>query len=172
MRSKFYGIRFPIFTLAKAPIRQEIRGSKLFIQPRSWSEDSLMLVDDVSLEMPYNKRLEALRTTSYNVIQYDYTCTTLSALLLSKSRWGYDSSNKTHFLDESYREYRMSYRKVTKISKTAFWVDRISYPFELPANLVDLKDLKNLWVGMVYVDFCWHIYDFSPFYKRKDRIKL
>lgn len=172
MRSKFYTIQFPIFTLKQAPESELYRKHRLFISPRKGDPNNLTLVDDLSIDAIYPRRLEQLRTTNYKVVEYDYTCTNLSALLLSKSRWGYDSACKTHYLNTSYKEYRMSYKKVIKVVKNAFWVDGISYPFELPDFLIEITDLKNLWVGMVYVDFCWHIYDFSPFYKKQDRIRL
>lgn len=172
MRSKFYTIQFPIFTKKKAPESELYKKDKLFVLPPKGDPNALILVDDLSIKDIYPRRLEILRNTDYKVIEYDYTCKDLSALLLSKSKWGYDSANKTHYLNQSYKEYRMSYKKVIKVVKNAFWVEGISYPFELPEFLIDIPDLKNLWVGMVYVDFCWHIYDFSPFYKQKDRIKL
>lgn len=172
MRSKFYGIQFPIFTTKKTPQSEFYKQNKLFILPQKGNENKLVLVDDLTLDVPYPRRLELMRLGAYSVIEYDFTCTNLSALLLSRSRWGYDSANKIHYFDRAYKEFRLSYRKVTKIRKNAFWLEGISYPFELPEFLLDIQDLKNLWVGVVYVDFCWHIYDFSPFYKRKDRIKL
>lgn len=172
MRSKFYGIKFPIFTTKKVPEEEFYRQNKLFILPKKGDTNKLILVDDTTINASYPRRLEILRLGQYKVIEYDYTCSNLSALLLSRTRWGYDSANRAHYLDSAYKEFRLSYRKVIKIRKNAFWVEGISYPFELPEFLIDLQDLKNLWVGMVYVDFCWHIYDFSPFYKRKDRIKL
>lgn len=172
MRSKFYTIQFPIFAIKNAPESELYKKDRLFISFQGDSPNSLTLVDDLSISEIYPRRLEKLRTTNYKVVEYDYTCFNLSALLLSKCRWGYDSANKTHYLNTSYKEYKMSYRKVVKVAKNAFWVDGISYPFELPEFLMDISDLKNLWVGMVYVDFCWHIYDFSPFYNHKDRIRL
>jgi len=172
MRSKFYGIQFPVFTTKKTHEGEIYKNNKLFILPNKGAEDKLVLVDDLSIKLPYPRRLELMRIGSYSVIEYDFTCTNLSALLLSRSRWGYDSANKIHYFDRGYKEFRLSYRKVIKIHKNAFWLEGISYPFELPEFLFDFQDLKNLWVGVVYVDFCWHIYDFSPFYKRKDRIKL
>lgn len=172
MRSKFYTIQFPIFTLKQPPESELYRKDKLFILPRGSNSNNLTLVDDTSINSIYPHRLEILRNTSYKVIEYDYTCMNLSALLLSKSKWGYDSAYKTHYFNHSYKEYRMSYKKVIKVVKNAFWVEGISHPFELPEFLVEISDLKNLWVGMVYLDFCWHIYDFSPFYKEKDRIRL
>lgn len=172
MRSKFYGIKFPIFTTKRIPDNEYFKQGMLFILPQKGNIDKLLLVDDSSLEYIYPKRLELLRTTSYDVIQYDYTCTSLSALLLSKSKWGYDSTGRTHYFDKNIREYKLSYRKINKVRKNSFWTDAISHPFDLPDFLIDITDLKNLWVGLVYVDFCWHIYEFSPFYKNKDRIRL
>jgi hypothetical protein len=172
MRSKFYGIQFPIFTTKKTPQSEFYKQNKIFVVPSSGKEDNLILVDDLSINATYPRRLEIMRLGPYKVIDYDFTCTNLSALLLSRSRWGYDSANKIHYFDSAYKEFRLSYRKVIKIRKNAFWLEGISHPFELPEFLIDFQDLKNLWVGVVYVDFCWHIYDFSPFYKRKDRIKL
>lgn len=172
MRSKFYNIQFPIFTTRSIPEQELFKKDKLFVMPKGGNANKLVLVDDLSIDDIYPKRLEKLRTTEYSVIKFDYTCKDLSSLLLSKSKWGYDSAHKTHYLNTAYRDYRMSYRKVISTRKTAFWLQGISYPFELPEFLLDIKDLKNLWVGVVYVDFCWHIYDFSPFYKSKDRIRL
>lgn len=174
MRSKFYNIQYPIFTLKDPPIQEIFRDNKLFIKKKSGRENDLLIVDNWSNteEENYLKRLEYLKANTDYAITFDYTCTNLSALLLSKSMWGYDSNFKTHYFDNYYKEYKMSYRKIIKIRETAFWVDNISYPFEVPKFLLNTENLKNLWAGLVYVDFCWHIYEFSAFYSKKDRIRL
>tara|TARA_Y100000389_G_scaffold65682_1_gene61797 strand:+ start:2615 stop:3139 length:525 start_codon:yes stop_codon:yes gene_type:complete len=174
MRSKFYNIKYPIFTLKDSPVDEIFRDKKLFIKKDFISSDSLLLVDswDNMSDNNYLKRLEYLNSVNNYTIKYDYTCTNLSALLLSKSKWGYDSNLNTHYFDNYYKHYKMSYRKIIKVKETAFWVEDISHPFELPKFLLNIENLKNLWAGLVYIDFCWHIYEFSAFYNKKDRIRL
>lgn len=174
MRSKFYNIKYPIFTLKNSPVDEIFRDKKLFIKKDFISSDNLLLVDswDNMPDSNYLKRLEYLNSINNYTIKYDYTCTNLSALLLSKSKWGYDSNLNTHYFDNYYKYYKMSYRKIIKVKETAFWVENISHPFELPKFLLNIENLKNLWAGLVYIDFCWHIYEFSAFYNKKDRIRL
>lgn len=149
------------------------RGTKLFIQERDKDYNNLKLVDDVSLpENLYTKRVEILKTQKDYVVEYDYTCTTLSSLLLSKSNWGYDSNKKVHYLNKRMIHYPLSYRKIAKVSKNAIWLHNISYPFIIPSFLVDMDNIPNLWVGVVYIDHSWHLYNFSSFYIKKDRINL
>jgi hypothetical protein len=68
--------------------------------------------------------------------------------------------------------YPLSYRKIAKVSKNAIWLHNISYPFIIPSFLVDMDNIPNLWVGVVYIDHSWHLYNFSSFYIKKDRINL
>ena len=86
MRSKFYGIKFPIFTTRSVPEETFFRQDKMFILPEKGSVNNLVLVDDLSLDEPsYVKRLELIRLGKYTTIQYDYTCTSLSASSTSPS---------------------------------------------------------------------------------------
>ena len=145
----------------------------MFIQKNNKDYNNLKLVDDLSIpENLYTKRLDILRTQKDFLIEYDYTCTTLSSLLISNSKWGYDANNKVHYLNKKNCYYPLSYRKVTKVSKNAVWLENISYPFSIPSFLVDIENIYNLWVGVVYIDYAWHLYNFSSFYIKKDRIKL
>lgn len=149
------------------------RGSKLFIQEKEKDYNNLKLIDDSSLEEKlYTKRIDILRKETNYVIEYDYTCTNLSSLLLSKSKWGYDSNKKVHYLNSKTSPYPLSYRKVTRTSKNAIWIENISYPFIIPSFLIDMENIPNLWVGVVYIDYSWHLYNFSSFYIKKDRINL
>jgi hypothetical protein len=149
------------------------RGTKLFIQEKEKDYNNLKLVDDSSLEEKlYTKRVDILRKEKNYVVEYDYTCTNLSSLLLSKSNWGYDSNKKVHYLSTKATSFPLSYRKVTKVSKNAIWLENISYPFVIPSFLIDTENIPNLWVGVVYIDYSWHLYNFSSFYIKKDRIKL
>lgn len=173
MPSKYSGIKFPIFATKQVPLEEVYRDNRFFILPFGGNENKLVLVDDLNIKEPsYIKRLNTMRSTNYDVITYDFTCLNLSSLLLSKARWGYDADRKTHRFETHQEYFPFSYRKVIKISKNAIWLERISYPFELPSHLIDFENIKNIWVGVVYLDFCWHIYEFSAVYNSKDKIRL
>ena len=173
MKSKYSEIRFPIFTKKEVPLEEVYRGKRLFILPFGGNENKLLLVDDLNIkETSYIKRLSLLKHSEFDIITYDFTCLNLSSLLLSKSRWGYDSSKKTHRFETHQDLFPISYRKVTKISKNAFWVNDISYPFELPYHLIDPENLKNIWIGLVYIDNCWHVYEFSTYFNTRNKIRL
>jgi hypothetical protein len=172
MKSKFYDITFPCFGLTKAPYDTIYRGNKLFIKLFEFDQE-LVLIDDTSIDNKnYIQRLELLKSAGQDIVYYDFTCSSLSALLLSKSRWIYDSALKVHKLNSDYRLYKLQYKKIEKYRKNAIWVKGISYPFDIPEFLVDDKNIKNLYVGIVQVDFCWHIYEFTAFPKNQDRIRL
>lgn len=172
MKSKFYDITFPCFGLTKAPYDTLYRKNKLLIKLFEFDQQ-LVLVDDISIKNKnYIQRLELLKNTDQDTIYYDFTCKNLSALLLSKCRWVYDSAEKVHQLNSSYSFFPIRYQKIVKSRKNVFWLDKISYPFELPDFLIDENNLKNLWVGITLVDFCWHIYEFTAFPKNLNRIRL
>ena len=77
MRSKFYNIKYPIFTLKNSPVDEIFRDKKLFIKKDFISSDSLLLVDswDNMSDDNYLKRLEYLNSVNNYTIKYDYTCT-------------------------------------------------------------------------------------------------
>jgi hypothetical protein len=172
MKSKFYDISFPCFGLTKAPYESLYRGKSIYIKLFEQDQE-LIVVDDTSINYnSYIKRLEVLKSIKDNVIYYDFTCSNLSALLLSRCKWVYDSRLKVHSLNSKYSFYPLQYKKIIKARKDVFWLDKISYPFHLPPFLVDDENIKNLYVGIVLVDFCWHIYEFTAFPKNQDRIRL
>jgi hypothetical protein len=149
---KYEGIKYPLFTFKKKPLRLVFDGDKLLCT----SQDGVsQTIDDKSLSGSYFERLLQLKQRAF----FDNTCRNLQDILFSKAQWGIDSQGKPHDLSKKYKVPAVV-RTVKKIEKNIVWVQGISYPFELPTTeSIELKDI--IFAKTILVNGEWYLREFS-----------
>jgi hypothetical protein len=165
-KSKFYGVRYPIFCLKRTPEQVTIFNDRICIKKSETSE--LEILDKYSPDKPFLLRYLAQDTGTFT---FDYTCHGITQLISNKIEWGIDSNAKI-FNFKKKEKFKAINVKIRKVYKNIIWVDKISYPFELPKQVVVPKDLKNQWVTLVSIDGIWEIYKFYSFYTPEESILL
>jgi hypothetical protein len=165
-KSKFYGIKYPIFCLKTIPDTVTIFNDRICI--RKYDSSDWITLDEYVPNKPFLYRYLTQDTGTFT---FDYTCHSITQLISNKIDWGIDSSAKIFNLRKK-EEFKAVNVKVRKVVKNIIWVDKISYPFELPKNIVIPEDIKNQWVTIVSIDGKWNIHKFYSFYTPIESITL
>lgn len=171
MSSKFYNIEFPFFGLKEKPF--DIQYTFAGIKIQKTEIDNYIDVDIVSLTgKNYIDRLTILKAKDYeNTTNFDITARDMEELIHSNCRWGVDSN--CNIFDLSNKEqYTITYKPVEKVIDNYFWIKGISYPFKIKKILADSKKIKNLWVGIMLIDFIYVIYGYEYFPQEPKRIRI
>lgn len=171
IKSKFYNIKFPFFGFIKKPFQIKYKGNGLEIQLED--EGSWFKLDTRDLSKAnYLSRLLDLRVnSSYDTILFDVTARNLEELIHAKCSWGLDRTG-TEFDLSKKANYTLEYRKVRRVKENYIWLEEISYPFQVGDIFKDEHNLKNLYVGIIHVDFSYVIYDFNYFHKDNKTLRL
>lgn len=165
-KSKFYGVKYPIFCLKSTPDEVTIFNDRICI--KKYESSDWATLDEYKPNKPFLSRYLTQDTGTFT---FDYTCHSITQLISNKIDWGIDSSAKIFNLRKK-EKFKAINVKVRKVVKNIIWVDRISYPFELPKNIVATEDIKNQWVTLVLIDDIWEIYKFYSFYTPTESILI
>jgi hypothetical protein len=150
----FDDIKFPFFGLYKKPEKISFTIDKIFINKTLSSHKET--VDDKSLTGDYFARLLQLDKR----IKFDCTCKDLQQLVFQRPTWGMDANAKPFDLSE--RSYHASIkRKVVKTIDNLIWVNKISYPFNVPTQEELSLDIESLYAVMVSINNEWYIKQFT-----------
>jgi hypothetical protein len=165
-RSKFYGIQFPAFVLYAVPFDYSVGIETIEIQKREFHD--WHMVD----RFDRNKTvLERYLTVKSSDINFDATCLNLTQLIRSKAKWLIDSKARIYDISKK-QKFEAKSLPIIKTSKNAIWVPSVSYPFKLPKNMIDSKELKNQYLTIVKIDHLWVIYQVTPFKVNIESINL
>jgi hypothetical protein len=164
MKSKFYGISYPIFGLKELPENCIVSGSSIHIQKRkNW-----YCVDKVKPGEDLLSRYIAVKSPDFS---FDATCLNISHLISRKIKWGIDS--KFIVYDLSKRQKFLARNvKIVKYSEDVIWVDTVSYPFKIKKFLIDPSELLNQYTTIVYIDNIWVLHKFTSFKEPVESVML
>lgn len=152
--SKFSNITFPFYGLKQIPEDISFKEQKILVKFNTqW-----MVLDDKSLKGNYLQRQIQMLEQKYTKLNFNYTCRNMIELLSSKAKWGADSDAIIH--DLSNREkFSIICRKIRAIKENLIWVDKISYPFEV--NTEKLNVNSDYYVTLIHIDRSWYPLEFS-----------
>jgi hypothetical protein len=165
-RSKFYGIKFPLFGLKVRPHDYSVKLDSIHI--KRTEDDDWHLIDKFKENASLISRYVAAKDDFF---VFDYTCLNTTQLLTRNIQWGIDASAKIYDL-KNKQKFKARTVKVTKVKNNLIWLDTISYPFKLNKNVLDTSEIMNQYITVVYVDECWHLYKFSSFDEGISEIKI
>ncbi len=165
-RSKFYGIKFPLFGLKYKPYDYSIRLDTISI--KKTETDDWHLIDKLKENASLVHRYAAAKDEFF---MFDYTCLNTTQLLTRNIEWGIDSSAKIFDLRQK-QKFKARNVRITRVKNNLMWVDTVSYPFKLNKNIVDKQELLQQFITIVYVDSCWYLYKFSSFKEDICELKL
>ena len=168
--SKFYGIKFPIFCLRKAPFNVRILMDKIYVQKE---DSSICTLIDSPVQDKNAPFLHRYIQTKDDEFHFDFTCNNITALI-NKSKvikWGIDSSGKIFNLN-SKQTFKARCVRITKVKGNLVWFDTVTYPFKLKSNMIDEKLLKEQYAIVVYIDKEWVLHKFINFYEPINEIIL
>lgn len=166
VRSKFYNITFPAFGLLQTPFDYKITLDTIEIQKKEfggWNSIDRFDRNKTLLERYISVKEEGQI--------FDVTCLNLSQLVSRPVKWVIDARAKIHNLARK-QEFKARNVKVVKIVKNAIWLHSVSYPFILPNNIVDPKEILNQHATIVYIDSVWVLYRFTSFPEQVEMLKL
>jgi hypothetical protein len=156
-KSKFYGIRYPIFCLKFPPAGLKIHPEGIAIQKREFSDWNTL--DQYDPQKPFLSRYLVQDTGTF---EFDYTCQSITQLISNRIQWGIDSNAKIYNFQKK-QKFRARNSRVRRVVNNIIWLDRISYPFEISKSVVVPRDLKRQWATMVLIDGTWELYKFYSF---------
>lgn len=164
-KSKFYGIKYPIFCLKRYPEDVIVKLDTLEVLK---DENGSYQTIDVYKE---NKTVLERYLTSNTSFRFDYTCRNITELARAKPKWGLDFSAKIIDLRKPY-VVKARNVKIIRVMENLIWVNSVSYPIELPTTFKYHKDLKDQWVTIMYIDYKWEIYSFTSFEEEVKKLHL
>ncbi len=74
-------------------------------------------------------------------------------------KWGVDSEG-SHINLSKKEKFKAKIARVEKKTDQLLWLEKVSYPFELPHPVKNFKS-KDLYALLVSVDNTWYIKDFT-----------
>ena len=165
-RSKFYGIKYPLFGLDTYPYDYTIRLNSVTVQK---SENSnAFTIDNFQDNVPYIIRYLATKDDDF---KFDFTCLNVSHMLTKKVKWGIDSSAKV-FSFTKPNTFKARNVPIIRNKGTLIWVDSVSYPFEIPKLLVDASEILSQHLTIVYVDDIWVPYKYTSFSEKVEELVI
>jgi hypothetical protein len=156
-RSKFYGIKFPIFALKKKPYDYSIRLDNISV--KRTEDDDWHTIDKYSEKTPLLHRYVSIKDEFFF---FDFTCTNITQLVSKNIECGIDANAKIFDLRQK-QKFKARTVQVVKTRDNLIWVDTVSYPFKLSKNILDKKTILEQYITIVYIDECWHLFRFSSF---------
>jgi len=168
--SKFKGITFPFFGLLKKPITLSYDSNRITI--KKITNGANFILDDRSISgSSYLDRIYKLedKYDKQRVI-FDITARKMEELINSGCVWGIDNQAKVFDLSKK-EKFKYKVTDISRIKDNLFWVNGISYPFQLPDHLVGVN-LKDLKAKLVYIDGVWYLHRFDLLIKYQNTIKL
>jgi hypothetical protein len=165
-RSKFYGIKFPLFGLKNKPYDYSVRLDSISIKKDE--EDDWHIIDKFKENASLIHRYVSVKDEFF---VFDFTCLNTTQLLTKNIKWGIDASAKIYDLSNK-QKFKARTVQVTRVKNNLIWLDTISYPFKLSKNVLDHSEIMNQYITVVYIDECWHLYRFSSFNDSISEIKI
>ncbi len=166
LKSKFYGIKFPAFGLLEPPFNYRVNTETIEVQKKEFGK--YFFVDRFDQDKNILQRYLQVKEEDYS---FDVTCLNMSQLITKEVKWIIDANFKIYNLSKK-QEFKARNVKIRKIRRNVFWVHTVSYPFKIRRGMIDLKELLDQWVTIVYIDNMWHLYKFTPFKSDIESIKL
>lgn len=164
MKSKFYGIVYPFYGSYFYPDRIIYGPNDLSVEVKGRT----YIVDINYLRTPsYLQTLFSLDNKEKKRLSFHITARNTSELLRSPNvKWGIDNKGKQYDL-RSKTSIPCVCRKVVKVINTKFWLQGISYPFEVADYLKSTEDLESIYAITVNIDMQHHIYEFTTLYDER-----
>jgi|LULY01.1.fsa_nt_gb hypothetical protein len=163
MNTKFSCIRFPFFGLKTKPYRIHYDTKNSQIKVTKVKNGKIYVLDGFNLnDNTYPERLLNLdKMHPQSRIVFDFTFSRLSQLIKSidKVKWGVDSEG-SHINLSKKEKFKAKIARVEKKTDQLLWLEKVSYPFELPHPVKNFKS-KDLYALLVSVDNTWYIKDFT-----------
>jgi hypothetical protein len=154
-KSKFYGIRYPLFGLKQLPDSYLVSGSSIYLQKSS----AWYCIDKVTPNKDLLNRYLSVKSPDFS---FDATCLNISQLISKRLKWGIDSNFKIYDLSKK-QKFLARNVKILKHSENVIWVDTVSYPFKVKSFLISPSELLNQYITIVYVDNIWVLHRFTSF---------
>lgn len=167
VKSKFYGIKFPIFCLKKHPTNLKLKQGYLV-------DDKNQVYDSFNYKTAYESYLERLLKLEIDTsIIYDYTANNLTELLtvIKSVKFGIDISSKLYDFRKT-QVFEACCKKPVDIKSNIFRISGIPYPFTCDEKILDKNKLKDLWIDLINVDNVWYIYKFQEFNTNIKKIRI
>jgi hypothetical protein len=161
MKNSYTNIAFPFFGLKKKPFSIQYTRNGMTMIVKDGDDPIPLDVKDFEKE-GYLDRLVELRKYTEEPMLFDFTARSVEELIHTKCNWGIDSKGNVFDLFKK-KKVKVKYKRVRQVAEDVLWVQGISYPFKIPKYLADVENLKNIWVGIVRLEFYYVIYDYDYF---------
>ena len=166
MKNSYGSIQFPLFGLKKKPFSIQYTRNGITIQVTDMDDPVPLDVKDFE-RGGYLDRLVELRKYTPEPLLFDFTARSVEELLHTRCKWGVDSKGNIFDLSKK-QKVKVKYKKIRQVVEDVLWIQGISYPFKIPKYLADVENLKNIWVGIVPLEFYYVIYDYD-YYPQYDK---